>query len=324
MDLYLSRIYDGLANAGVSNAYLVGCALRSIGQREPNPHARMALDLAVQADDMGDCNPYHNANHLREVTVNMIALCALNARRTRAAVLSPKHLTTAIALAVSHDLGHDGSTNNRVMLGASGNAVIGPGGSAVTMNIPFLLEDNAILAINLAGGRAGVPETDLRQMRAAILTTDENTGYEILDAVLDPQADPARRTALLRLRPELPALRDPGVLHLATMLRDADLMASCAISADETDRQTARLERERGMPEGALRGHGTEHFLVVIARGKFLSPEGQQFQPCLNHLRDLNRARLRLPDPAAWTLGQIERLRETASKHHGTPRRRAA
>jgi hypothetical protein len=83
-------------------------------------------------------------------------------------------------------------------------------------------------------------------------------------------------------------------------------MGSCGTCAAETDRQTDRLERERGLYEGSLRGEGTEYFFGTIARGRFLSPEARLFQPNLAYLRILNRMRLQAADPAAVTLAEIE------------------
>jgi hypothetical protein len=47
----------------------------------------MAIDLAHQADAMSERNPYHNADHLREVTVSMANLVALNVTRHEGIVL---------------------------------------------------------------------------------------------------------------------------------------------------------------------------------------------------------------------------------------------
>jgi hypothetical protein len=306
MGLSLSVLHETLAQAGVSNVDVVRRALCFIGQCEESSHARMALDLARQADAMNESNPYHNADHLREVTVSMANLVALNVTRHEGVLLDRNELTIAIALAVGHDLGHDGATNNVPALDHAGNAVTGLDGKPVMVNVPFLLEDKAIAAINVAGRRAGVPEADLRWMRAAILTTDENTGYKILDAVFDPHYDPALKGELLALRPELAALGESKCLRLATMLRDADLLGSAGTSVVENDRETDRLERERGMDAGALRGAGTEYFLGTIARGKFLSPEGRLFQDNIAYLRQLNAARLQTPNPKAVTLAQTE------------------
>lgn len=307
MGAALSGLHEELARASIANVDVVKNAMQLIGQGPECAHATMALDLAAQADAMGHRSPYHNAGHLREVTVNMINLCALNAARGEGVVLDKTDLTIAIASAVGHDLGHDGGTNNVPMVDEAGNALTTPDGNAATVNVPFLLEDKAIVAINIAGRRAGVPEADLKRMQAAVLTTDENAGYAILDAVLDPAPGPVT-SGLLALRPELAELDDPKCLRLATMLRDADLLGSCGTSAAENDRETARLERERGLRVGALRGGGTEYFMGTIARGMFLSPEGRMFQDNLVYLRELNATRLRIADPTAMTLAEVEKI----------------
>ena len=303
----LAARHEKFKLSGASNVEVVRAGLRFFGVHEIAPRARMALALAAQADAMGHSHPYHNAGHLREVTVNMANLASLNATRHTGVLLSRNDLTLALALAVSHDLRHDGATNDVPVRDAAGHPVVGADGKPVMKNVPFLLEDKSIAAIMIAGRRAGVPEADLQRMRAAVLITDPNTGYHTLDAVLDPHSDPAASAQLFGLRPELALLRDPATLRLAEMLRDADLLGSCGTSAAENDRETARLERERGMPSGGLHGRGTEYFLGTIARGKFLSPEGQFFQPNLEHIRGLNDARLQTADPEALMLADIEK-----------------
>ncbi|MFZ2005141.1 MAG: hypothetical protein WB697_09345 [Stellaceae bacterium] len=74
-------------------------------------------------------------------------------------------------------------------------------------------------------------------MRAAILTTDPNTGYQVPDAALAPKHDPARKHQLLALLPELSVLNNPKSLHLAAMQRDADPLGSCGTSAAENDHE---------------------------------------------------------------------------------------
>ena len=305
----LAKLHETLKQIGASNVAVVSAALCFFGLAEDTPHARLAVALAAQADAMGRRHPYHNAGHLREVTVNMANLVALNATRHQGVVLGKNDLALALALAVSHDLGHDGATNDVPLRDAAGNPIVDADGKPATENVPFLLEDKAIATIMVAGRRAGISEADLRRMRAVVLITDPNTGYRVLDAALDPQRDPAATATLLGFRPELTALREPVVLRLATMLRDADVLGSCGTSAAENDRETARLEKERGLPAGGLHGRGTEHFIGTIARGKFLSPEGRFFQPNLEYLRALNTARLETADPRAVTLADMERLR---------------
>jgi hypothetical protein len=304
--LGLSQLHEALADTEMSNVEVVHLALHLVTPGQRTPCSRMAFDLALQADDMGERHPYHNAQHLREVTVNMVNLCVLNLARHEHRSLDENDLTMAIALAVGHSLGHDGSTNCISRVVPLDNRPL-PGDQTEMVYVPFLQEDRAIAAINSAGRRSGVAEGDLRRMRAALLATDECAGYQVLDAILDPSTDPERKVGLFGMRPELAELGDnPTALHLATMLRDADLMGSCGTCAAETDRQTDRLERERGLYEGSLRGKGTEYFLGTIARGRFLSPEAQIFQPNLAYLRILNRLRLQAADPAAVTLAEIE------------------
>ena len=269
----------------------------------------MALDLATQADAMGDSHPYHNAGHLCEVTINMANLAALNASRDAGVVLGKNDIILAIAAAVSHDLHHDGATNDVPIQDEAGQPVFDDAGKPVMRNVPFLLEDRSIAAINIAGQRAGVSERNLRRLRALILITDPVTGYRILDAIQDPQCDLGKRNELLALRPELAMLNDAATLRMALMLRDADLLGSCGTSATEHDRETARLEKERGLPVGGLHGRGTEYFMGTIARGRFLSPEGQFFQRNLEYLRELNFTRLQTADPHTVTLAELDRNR---------------
>jgi hypothetical protein len=315
--LALSRLHEALAETDMTNVDVVRLALHLLTRGQPNACARMACDLASQADDMGEHNAYHNAQHLREVAVNMLNLCVLNIMRHSRPSLDEKDLTIAIALAVAHDLGHDGSTNSIPRLVPLHGMPL-QSDRVEMVYVPFLLEDKAIAAIDSAGRRSGVAESDLRQMRAAVLATDERAGYQVLAGVLGPSISPAAKTGLFALRPELSDLaNNPTALRLATMLRDADLMASCGTCAAETDRQTARLERERGLSEGSLRGEATEYFFATIARGRFLSPEAQIFQPNFGYLRALNRLRLQTADPTAVTLADIEARTPMAVRSSG-------
>jgi hypothetical protein len=232
--LALSRLHEALADTEMSNVEVVRLALHLITPGQPTPCTRMAFDLALQADDMGERHPYHNAQHLREVTLNMVNLCVLNVTRHQRLSLDENDLTMAIALAVGHDLGHDGSTNSISRVVPLDSRSL-PGDQTEMVYVPFLQEDRAIAAINSAGRRSGVAEGDLRRMRAALLATDERAGYQVLDAILDPSTDPEKKAGLLGLRPELAELGDSATaLHLATMLRDADL-----------ERNPVRFERNR-------------------------------------------------------------------------------
>jgi len=305
----LAERHEELSRAGLGSLAVVRAAVRFFGQSANAPSARIALDLAAQADAMGHRHPYHNASHLCEVTVNMANLAALNASRHTDVVLCKNDIILAIAAAVSHDLHHDGATNDVPLHDEAGRPVFDVVGKPVTMNVPFLLEDKSIAAINIAGQRAGVRERNLQRLRALVLITDPVTGYRILDAMQDPQCDPGKRSELLALRPELAMLNDPATLRMALMLRDADLLGSCGTSATEHDRETARLEKERGMPAGGLHGRGTEYFMGTIARGRFLSPEGQFFQRNLDYLRGLNFTRLQTGDPRTVTLAELDQKR---------------
>ena len=304
--LALAELHQRLARERVSNVAVMHAAFRFFNEDEEAPLAQMTVDLAGQADAMGYHHQYHNAGHLREVTVNMANLAALNATRHAGVLLDKDDLILALALAVSHDLDHDGATNDVPVRDAAGDPIVDADGKTVMSNVPFLLEDKSIAAIIVAGKRAGVSEADLRRMRAVILITDPNTGYRILDAALNQHCEHGARAQLFSLRPELELLNQPATLRLAAMLRDADLLGSCGTSAAENDRETARLERERGLPPGGLHGCGTEYFMGTIARGKFLSPEGQFFQRNLEHLRALNFARLEAADPHVLTLADME------------------
>ena len=306
MGTAIAELHEELLRTGFGSLAVVRAALRFFSQSANAPSAKMALDLAIQADAMGHRHPYHNAGHLCEVTVNMANLAALNASRNAGVVLGKNDIILAIAAAVSHDLHHDGTTNDVPIHDDAGNPIFDLAGKPVMMNVPFLLEDMSIAAINIAGQRAGVSERNLRRLRALILITDPITGYRILDAMQDARCDPGTKNELLALRPELAMLDDPATLRMALMLRDADLLGSCGTSATEHDRETARLEKERGMSAGGLHGRGTEYFMGTIARGRFLSPEGQFFQCNLEYLRGLNFIRLQTGDPGTVTLAELE------------------
>src|SRR5579863_3082734 len=93
----IAELHEQLAQAGLSNHAVARAVLRFFGQPASTPSAKMALDLATQADAMGYSNPYHNAGHLCEVMVNMANLAALNATRHAGVSLGKKDIALAVA-----------------------------------------------------------------------------------------------------------------------------------------------------------------------------------------------------------------------------------
>ena len=283
----LSELLKRLDETGVTSATVC----HSIGEQAGaslSSFAKALVEIGEAADASGLTNAYHNPAHSRDVGVVFLNLLRLEALHPRAAEdLSAQDMMIGCCAAFGHDVGHDGVADS--------------GGQA------FRLE---ALAADIVGDimrRHGIDALYVERAQCAILTTEVQQGYGILEA--------ARRgdkitTLGLNIPSSLRAITDPATRRLAFLLRDSDVMQSAGLSPADHDRQTRRLEAEHGVPRNTLGAQGADFFLRDMIRGHFLSSAGRVFQPQLDQLLHLNDLR------AASQADRPSSLADMAAREH--------
>ena len=231
----------------------------------PEYFANALIDIGVAADASGCENAYHNPAHSRDVGIIFANLMRLQAfLRSGSSLPDSEDLLTGCCAAFGHDVGHDGQD----------------GGEA------FRLEKIAADRVGAIMEHHTVDPHLIERAYCAIMATEVTNGYRALDE--------AGRGPL---PPDI-----PGCLHglagrknceVARLLRDADVLQSAGLTPEDHDRQTARLEAERGIPQHSMGARGADFFLKDLIRGRFLSDAGYVFQPRLDSLLSLNALRAR-------------------------------
>ena len=249
-----------------TSAQICGSMAKRLGEASPGLRAAL-VEVAAEADRSGCANAYHDPSHSRDVGVIFANLQRMQiALHPSAYPFDPDLFLSGCCAAFGHDIGHDGKE----------------GGS------PFRLEVIASDIVSAIMTRHQVAAHLIERTRCAILTTDVHRGYRALDD--------AQHGMFLRASDEpvsLNALEDFETRNMACLLRDSDVMQSAGLTPQDHDRQTARLERERGMPSHAMGVRGADFFLRDLIRGRFLSEAGRTFQPRLDRLLRLNALRAR-------------------------------
>ncbi len=258
-------------------------ACRSILRQLPDAPAFLGdalLDIASAADRSGLRNAYHNPVHSRDVGVifaNLMRLQALLVSGTPKPDVT--EFLTGCCAAFGHDVGHDGKEG-------------GPDAK------PFRLER---IAAETVGGIMESHAVDFHlidRAYCAIMATEVQNGYRALEET--------GRGPLAKDAPDcLHGLAGRKNHEIACLLRDADVMQSAGLTAEDHDRQTARLERERGIPAHSMGARGADFFLKDLIKGRFLSAAGHVFQPRLDRLLRLNA--LRATEEAPGGLAAFDR-----------------
>jgi len=289
----LARLTRLLRASDAPVVAVAAAACDAAGLQDSDPLRKAALDLGGRADAMGKANPYHNADHMRDVLLGSLAISAADEKR--AGPLSSRDKGLLVVAALAHDLDHDG-IGNTVSEAA-------PDGTIVKRAVPFRLETLAAGRASEALEAAGASKADTAAARGLILATDPFAGYPIL-----------RGDADAAVPQDLAALRtDPKSMRLAKILRDADLLGSSGVSLSMGDEQSARLEAELGLPPGGLGPKGTEFFLRQMVGGAFMS-EGAKavFGPVLDRSMEANAKRLADPALAGVGLAQAAEAKSDA------------
>ncbi len=247
---------------------------RSLAERTPGApdyFGRALIDVGAAADMSGASNAYHNPAHSRDVGIIFANLMRLQAfLRAGTPLPDTEEFLTGCCAAFGHDIGHDGQD--------AGEA--------------FRLEKIAADRVGAIMDHHTVDPHLVERAYCAIMSTEVTNGYRALDEAG---------------RGPLPS-DVPGCLHglasrkncdAARLLRDADVMQSAGLTPEDHDRQTARLEKERGIPKHSMGVRGADFFLKDLIRGRFLSDAGHVFQPRLDQLVELNALRARAEWPEA-------------------------
>lgn len=244
------------------------------------PYLAAALvDVAAAADGSGCGNSYHNPVHSRDVGVIFANLMRLQAMlETGSPVPDAVEFLTGCCAAFGHDIGHDG----------------GDGGPE-----PFRLERQAADTVGAIMDHHTADLHLIERIYCAILATDVHNGYRALD-------EAARGFISNDIPKCLHGLEGRKSREIASLLRDADVMQSAGLTPEDHDRQTARLEQERGIPRNSMGVRGADFFLKDLIQGRFLSKAGHLFQPRLDRLLQLNELRAR-DGQASCGLADVDR-----------------
>ena len=232
--------------------------------RAPKYLGAALIDVALAADASSVANAYHNPVHSRDVGVIFANLMRLQtAITTGTANPDATDFLTGCCAAFGHDIGHDGSNGD---------------------GAPFRLERIAADTVGAIMEHHTVDTHLIERVYCAILATDVGNGYRALD-------EAARGSLSDDVPTCLRGLEGRKNRDVASLLRDADVMQSAGLTPEDHDRQTARLEKERGIPPYSMGVRGADFFFKDLIQGRFLSQAGHLFQPRLDRLLRLNALR---------------------------------
>jgi len=234
----------------------------------PAAFGRACLQMAALADGSGRALAYHNPAHTLNVAAGWANLAMLHgliaARDTALTPLGPPDLALGLIAAFGHDMGHDGLGNTR------------PAAH------PFRLE---IIAARAAAGvmrGCGLAQAAIDCVTAAILCTEPEHGFAALTR--------ARLGQDITGSGEFNGgLERPAAYVIAALLRDADLLASAALTAADHDRQSRLLGDEIGA-DLCVPGSAERLFRRALQEN-FSTPAGALFRPQLQRLLAANARR---------------------------------
>lgn len=239
---------------------------RSLSEQLPDAPVyltRALFDVGAAADQSGRENAYHNPLHSRDVGVVFANLVRLQSHlRLGSPIPDTIDFLTGCCAAFGHDIGHDGQDGGE----------------------PFRLEKIAADRVGAIMDFHLVDQHLIERVYCAIMATEVKSGYRALDeAGQGPLSNDVPGC--------LNGLTVRKTRDAACLLRDADVMQSAGLTPDDHDRQTARLEKERGIPKHSMGAPGADFFLRDLVMGRFLSDAGHLFQPQLDRLLQLNAVR---------------------------------
>ena len=288
----LSRLLIDLRDRAVS----CEAAARALGQlwRIPEPLLEALCQVGAAADRSGVDLAYHNPAHTRNVAIGWANLAALNNRVAAddpaALTLGPDALALGLIAAFGHDLLHDGIGN-----GGKRNGVATDTGAAAQRHA-FRLE--TIAANHVAGilRGCGVAPEQIAAVTAAILTTEPSEGYAALHRA--------------KLGQDLTGggvfqggLEAPALFLMASLLRDADMLPSVALTASDHDYQSTLLGAEIGA-DLSVHASAAQLYERTLAEC-FQTPAGALFLPQAHALQAVNQ--LRAANQPGLTLAEAAR-----------------
>jgi hypothetical protein len=245
----------------LATAYGLAMQISGIGDDDPLHRAGMAAARDIDAGIGAGCaNGYHNHRHFCEVV-----LCALFLAQL--AQLAQREQALVVLAALLHDFHHDGRPNGQA----------------------FRLERRSLAAARPYLQEAGVDVAEQVALATLVLATDSAYGVPMARCCHgwhsgDPMPPPA---------PPLPQLAGlvllPRLALMATLLTEADVLPSVALTAAHADVTTARLESEWGTTLGP---HSKVKFIDRYI-GEF--QVAQFFLPNLREVRRISLQRACLP-----------------------------
>jgi hypothetical protein len=277
----ISRLLARLQPTGMSCAEAARLLAAACGIAEPHESALSALGAA--ADQSGTHNSYHNPGHTRTVAVGWANLAAVHNRlaagRPDIPALAAEDIALGLYAAFGHDLCHDGRGNVAVDADASDG-----GGKPPPPRAAFRLERIAARRTADILQQHGIDAAFIGAVCTAIMTTEPEDGLAALHAA-------ARGDSMLFAGLTFTPLDRPAWFFAAQMLRDADLLASAALTAADHDLQSALLGDEIGA-DLATPFAAEEMFRRAVTE-RFQSPAGALFLPQATALRAVNQLRLK-------------------------------
>jgi hypothetical protein len=236
-------------------AELIGELIRRAGLSEASALGRTALEAGARLLQWGGY-PYHCALHHAEVATSAMVLAALGD-----AVLAPEDLGLLLCASLAHDLEFDPA------LAASGR---------------FVAEARAAAALEAIAAACRVAPAERQALRLLILATEPLARAGLRAWLRQGVPHPDARLRGLGAR--------PGLLALAAVLSDADLLPSSGLTTGWQVRQQDRLALEWAR---AVTPADRRHFFHTILGPDYLSPGGARFLPNLRRIRAVALADLR-------------------------------
>ena len=261
LGLRMAALYCYWQNtAGPDLVRLAAAFITHIGLTAGTPIARTCLQAAA-AVAKWQGRAYHSARHHAEVATNAMVLAAISARQ--GAPVSAHDLGILLAAALAHDIDWQPTPDQRSR---------------------FAAEAKSAAVLDRIAAACGLGADDRRAIRVLVMATEpySRAGMAALLAAPDrgiglPSGD--RGTALSVLAAE------PSLLHLASLLSDADLLSSAGLTRAWSRVQWQRLARESERP---AKPADWEHFFDAIVGADFLSRAGRHFSANLARIRNLH------------------------------------
>lgn len=273
IEALFERVKD--TNPSVHSIYNELLEILNLPQTHPMARAGTEIARLIDTDPHigGHANPYHNKDHMLEVTVSCALLIALHEENEFQPTLTSHEKLILLTAALSHDIGHNGRGNGR---GEN--------------RIPLLTETHSIeLAKPIIAAAYGMDTPPAFRIFAALLGSTDIHGGELAPAKLfsataacqrgkapPPFAEGPTQMQFVTILKEYPALAE-----MSCLLQDADLLPSVGLTPERSEQQERALAIEMPEvhlgPDGDINWKGTASFHEKLSAPK--SQAGEIFSP---------------------------------------------